>query len=142
MADVIAAVVARLEATAGVTALVGSGAAARINVDQLQQAITLPAITVRESDREPEETLAGIGGFCFSAVTVDCLASTAIGAEALREQVRLSLAGYRGTSASVVVRSVQHTGGGGDVDPSQTGADQHRYLRSCDFRIGHTEATS
>lgn len=87
-----------------VTAIVGTGASARIRPDRLHQGDTLPAIIVEIDNENHRNTLAGTGGLVYADVTLTCRADTKAASRALAEAVRLNgtdpgtgFAGYSGT---------------------------------------------
>lgn len=92
-----------------VTALVGTGASARIRPDRLQQSDDekQPAIIIEVDDEVPLNTLDGKGGRRYADVTLRCRARQKQQSRALSEAVRLNgtdpgtgLAGYSGTMGS------------------------------------------
>jgi len=99
--------VAFLKSLTAVTAIIGTGNAARIRPDRLDQGETLPAILM-QVDETPQNDLDGLGGLVYADVTLTCRANTKTAARALAEAIRLNgtnpgtgLAGYHGTVASV-----------------------------------------
>lgn len=78
-----------LVAMPAVTAIVGSGANARIRPDRFHEEDgTLPAILVEVDHEDPLTDLTGRGGRRQGVVTITCRASTRAAARALAEAVR------------------------------------------------------
>lgn len=104
--DLHAAIRTALLSMNAVTALAGSGAAARIRPDQFAKtdgSATTPAILVEIDDEESQTDLDGRGGLVIADVTLTCRAHTKAAAYALKEAVRVNgtnpgtgLAGYSG----------------------------------------------
>jgi hypothetical protein len=102
MATVDQDIVDLLEASAGVTAIVGSGASARIYPLIVKQGDNYPAITYQiiSETREPELTQQN--GFIQVRVQLTCWAETYAGARTLKEAVRNCIDGSSSTFPSGV----------------------------------------
>ena len=105
--------VAFLKTLSTVTAIIGTGNAARIRPDRLGQDETLPAILMEIDDEEPENDLLGQGGLVYSEVTLTCRANEKADARALAEAIRINgadpgtgMAGYHGTVGGVMFDAV------------------------------------
>lgn len=101
-----------LKSMAAVTAIVGSGAAARIYADHFPQGIDLPAILLEVDTPNHSNTLDGRGGLVFANLTLTCRATTKRGSRGLAEAVRVNgeepgsgLAGYAGDAFDAVLQS-------------------------------------
>lgn len=78
-----AALIARLLATAGVTALVGQ----RINWKRRPQGSSLPAVVLHVISRIPDVTHGGRSGLLVSRVQADCIGSTFGSAKAVARAI-------------------------------------------------------
>jgi hypothetical protein len=92
-----AALIARLLATAGVTALVST----RINWKRRPQAEPLPAIVLHVVSRIPDVTHGGRSGLIVSRVQVDCWGATFGSAKAVARAVENALTAQTFTQGSV-----------------------------------------
>lgn len=137
MSDIIEAVKTQLEATAGLTALVGSGSAARIYPELLPQSPTMPAVTYQMISNVREERHRGQTGDARPRFQFTCWAATALSAAAVATQVRLAVMGMTGTVASVVIKGVWNAGETRGYEP-----DTARYFASIDLFISHLEAVA
>jgi len=102
-----------LAGLSAVTALVGSGDAARIRWDEIDEDDDLPAICCQIDSDDQANDLGGRAGFAAASVTILCRAETRVGSRALAEAVRLNgtdpgtgLAGYAGTEFDAVLESM------------------------------------
>lgn len=95
-----------------VTALTGTGGAARIRPDRLHQSDDpdLPAIIMQVDAETPTNRLDGLGGRRFIDVTLVCRARTKAAARTLAEAVRLNgtdpgtgLGGFKGTVSGTLL---------------------------------------
>lgn len=75
-----------------VTALVGTGADARIRPDLMDESddLTLQHILIEIDDETPQNSLDGLGGLVYASVVVSCRALELQDATALAEAVRLN----------------------------------------------------
>lgn len=92
-----AALLARLLATAGITALVSQ----RINWSRRPQGETLPAIVLHRIDGAPDYHLTGASGLVESRVQVDCWGSSYGSAKTVARQVEAAVSGARFTQGSI-----------------------------------------
>lgn len=92
-----AALLARLLATAGLTALVST----RINWGRRPQGETLPAVVLHRIDGSPNYHLTGSSGLVESRVQVDCWGSTYGSAKAVARQVEAAVSGLRFTRGAI-----------------------------------------
>jgi hypothetical protein len=99
--------VALLKATPAVTALIGSGAAARLAADRIEQAAALPFVVFT---RVGTEEFAGLDGTVFDTkvtLEVQCWGETRKGADALADAVAAAL---RAANQAVVGRTGGYDG--------------------------------
>lgn len=102
MATVAEALYARLTSFGGLSALVGS----RIYPNIIPQNSTYPCIIYGRVAAEHFHCMEGSSGLVAETYQIDIFATSKSSAEAIAEQVRLALQGYRGTSAGVAVNGV------------------------------------
>jgi hypothetical protein len=81
-----------LSAYAGVTAIVGAGAGARIYPDEAKEGAALPLIVYNQGTALPEFTLNNALAATQNSISVTCWAATRIAAEALADAVVLAMA--------------------------------------------------
>ena len=144
MADIKEELKTYLKTKATITALVGSGTAARIYTHRAREKAAKPFILIALSGGTSNEHLGGITGLATSAVNVWACDSTSTGADTLAEAIRLApLQGLRGTLGSTKVTVSTQTHRDDGFEQSDDGADRAEYywVRRV-FMITHTEATS
>lgn len=132
-----------------VTALVGTGDAARIRPDRLQETDdnTQPAIIIEVDNERPLNDIGGIGGRRYVEVTLRCRARTKAVARSLAEAVRVNgtnpgtgLAGYCGTVAGKVYDAYlddEQTA----FTPAEEGSDQGWYDIFSNYVVTFSETT-
>lgn len=126
-------------ATSSVSDLVST----RMYSDVLPQSVTMPAITYTVIDTTPNEHLTGIADVSRARIQIDCFATSRAGANALGDAVRLALEKYRGTVGTQFINEINlATGERYDIDRSETGSDQRRYISSQDFFVSYRTTTS
>ena len=135
MARLDQAIKSRLEAVAGVTALVGSGSSARIYPMLLPQNPTYPAVRYQQVDGVRESAMGADIGVVSATVQIDSYAETYAGARALAEAVRAALQRFSGTVASVQIDDVFVASGPNDFYEEQVKARRVQY----DFQVWHRE---
>lgn len=87
---------ALLVATSGVTALVGSGSAARISADRIEQGAARPFIVFTQNATDVQTGLNGTVLTTKAVLELQCWADTRVGADALADAVQTALVGdYR-----------------------------------------------
>jgi hypothetical protein len=103
-----------LEADATVTALVGSGALARIFPVRIPQGVALPAVAYQRISTIPNPTLDSAGNLADARLQYTCVASSVDAAHELADVVAAALNQYSGyggesggTSGGTVVRIVE-----------------------------------
>lgn len=141
MADIAVEIKTFLKTVAGITALVGSGTAARIYEDRSKQGVALPYIVYEIFPGSTEQHLGGISGMATNRIQIDVYESTSTKAYTIAELVRLAVAGKRQTMGTTLMR--EH--GRGSYDRGQgrvEGANQRRYWISRDYIFTFDEATS
>lgn len=92
-----AALIARLLATAGVSALVSN----RINWSRRPQAEALPAIVLHRIDGSPDYHTQGPSGLIESRVQVDCWGASYGAAKALARAIDAAVSGARFTQGAI-----------------------------------------
>lgn len=92
-----AALIAKLLATAGVTALVST----RINWSRRVQGEALPAIVLHRISGTPDVTHAGASGLVVSRVQVDCWGSTYSSAKAVARAVEAAITAQTFTQGAI-----------------------------------------
>lgn len=101
-----AALLARLRAVAGVTALLGSGTAMRVFAQVAKQKATTPYVTYSRVSTNTEPVASLEGGrpqFAIARINFECWSSQYDEAKAVEDAIRLALDGWSGTLASVTV---------------------------------------
>jgi hypothetical protein len=132
-----------------VTDLVGTGDAARIRPDKLDQADddSLQAIIVEVDSEEPALGLDGKGGRVYADVTLRCRARQKSQARAVADAVRTNgtdpgtgLAGYNGTvnghTLDAWLEDTQTS-----FTPADDGSDEGFYDVFCSYRLTFEETT-
>lgn len=144
MADIASELITYLKTIGGVTALVGTGTAARIYYGDAKQGVALPYVVVDLKSGTSHEHLNGISGLAMSRVEVNCYGATSAAAWALAEAVRLApLQKYRGTMGSTYVHEVASPDGyGKEYIPPVTGDNRKRFNFVRDYFVHYAEATS
>ena len=99
-------VIALLKATAGVTALVGTGDNARIYPLERPQTEGLPAIVVKIQSDDPQDTKDGSATLTINTTAVYCMASTYLGARNLAAAVKTALDRQTGTYGSENIQGI------------------------------------
>jgi hypothetical protein len=128
------ALVLRLEAFGGLTALIGA-APSRLYPVLLPQLAALPAVTYQEVSNDGRVKYNSQSGMAKPRYQIDCWAFTYATAAAVAEQVRLALASWISTVSGVVVDAVRTVGERDTYDPVPK-----VFRRSLDFFIWHQEA--
>lgn len=127
--------------TAGITALVGTGTAARIYPDQAKQGVDTPFLVyTRGPGGQVHRHLGGHAGPRLSIVHVYCWGDTRAAADGLAEAVKVGTQGYRGTTGGTVVNYAFVDDAPDDGhDPPIDGSDTKRYWTRLVLRIVHTD---
>lgn len=115
-------VLAALKASAGVTAIVGSGASARISPLMKAQGITPPAVTLQRIAVAPVNHLRGHGGVDAVRVQVDSYADSYSGVRALATACRTALQ----TAGHLMVS---------EIDNYEPGVEPALYRITQDFQV-------
>jgi len=132
-----------------VTALVGTGDAARIRPDRLQQSDNplQPAIFIEVDNEDKLNNLDGKGGMIYTAVTIRCRARTKAVARTLAEAVRVN-GTDPGTGLAGRTGAMNETTYGAVLEDMQTsftsaaeGSDQGWYDVFCNYILSVTETT-
>lgn len=144
MASIGSELITYLKTIPAITALVGSGSAARIYKRKIKQGVTVPFIRIEVFEGTSSETLTGISGIAVNRIQIDAYGADSEAAHTLAEAIRLApLQMYRGTMGSTDVHGVTspQTYRNGD-DPPSKGSPSNRYYASRDYFITYSEATS
>lgn len=143
MADFYDEMVTFLKTKATITALVGSGTAARIFPDDLKQGTSLPALTIGEVGGDQERSLTGPVTPVHAIVEVFAYGATRAAANNLSEAVRVAISGsdqrqnWGSTHvAEVTVSNYRETG----IDEPQDGSDSKRYWTRMIYDIWHAHS--
>lgn len=99
-------VIQLLKATAGVTALVGSGDNARIYPLERPQSEALPAVVVRILNDEPQDTKDGSATVSINTTAVYCMASTFLASRALAAAVKTAIDRQSGTYGGENIQNI------------------------------------
>ncbi len=130
-----------------VTALVGTGATARIRPDRLHESDdrTQPAVIIEVDSEDPENDLMGVGGLVYASVNLRCRALEKEDSRSLAEAIRLNgtdpgtgLAGFSGTAGSMSIDAVLENTSTSFVKDDD-GSDQGFYDTNCLYEISHSE---
>ncbi|NUN51914.1 MAG: DUF3168 domain-containing protein [Planctomycetaceae bacterium] len=120
--------------TAGITALIGAGAACRAYPMELPQDETLPALVYSRISGVPEHHLTGRANIGRARFQVDCYAATPAEVKALKEAVREALDHYSGAPAGEKIHAIYLES---DRDFSEPSVDL--YHVTLDFAVLHDE---
>ena len=123
MATIDTALVARLGAYAGLTALVST----RIYPPPVPQNPTYPLVTYQEIDRIPVKVMGTNAGVVHIRYQIDSWASTLAAAKAVAVQVAGALDNYAGTSDTIVIKNsfLDY----GQSSPYDDAEGVHRYIQ-------------
>lgn len=121
-----AALVARLLAATGVTALVGD----RIAPLQLPEKPTYPGIAYRLVDRDPVSTFGDDQALSSHMIEVECWGASMASARAVGDAVRGALQRWRGSAGGVTVQATFLGGAFTDYDP-----ETRSYSETIDFTL-------
>lgn len=122
-----------LLALPAVTAIVGSGASAKI-WNSWPRTYEVSCIVMDIDSEEENNCIDGKGGLITASVTVTCRAATHDASDALQEAVRHGLAGYSGTFEAVLDSTVH------SETPKADGSTEHWYDHVMDFSMLWLEA--
>lgn len=135
MAEILKAVRDRMLGVTAVSSLV----AARVYWQQLPQAVTFPAVVLREISNEEVAHLRGTSGVSVTRVQIDCYSPDYTAAFALREAIRQRVRPWRGTQGSVFVHSVVQGSRNSFYLEPRDGTETGRHVCTIDFLIHHSE---
>lgn len=127
------AVVSRLAATSGVASLVGT----RIHHFKLPQAAILPAVSYSVASRSYGRTLLGPNGMSAARVRISAWSTTESQADALAQEIRGALDGFRGPVGQVVITETVLESETDLPTAPQAGGDQAIYQIVLDFYLAH-----
>lgn len=100
----------------------------------------MPVVTYREIASTRAQSHNGPSGLAFPLVQIDCWSDTMLGAETLKEAVRIALDGFKGSMGSTVALDVQAVQLARTRDDYE--ANTKRYRKTMDFEFQHAEVTS
>lgn len=126
------ALLARLKAVSGVTDIVGTGSAARIRGDHLDQNETMPAIRFQMISDAPVHAFSAASGLVRSRFQFDCFGGTKKAAWDLGTEVLAALDRWTGTLDSTLVQSVMSQNGLTTYED-----DTETYRRMLDFFVDY-----
>ncbi len=106
MATIEDAVFSILSTTSGVTALIGSGTAARIYPLVIPQTAALPAMAYQCIDSPKEHAHDGPSHLARTRLQLSCVAASPSAARSLAAAIRQALDGYRGTVSGVRIDGI------------------------------------
>lgn len=131
-----------------VTAIVGSGADARIRPDQLDEADKTPAILIELQTIDHMNTLDGLGGLAKAMIHVTCLSEQKAKARQLCEAVRTNntdpgtgLAGYTGAAGDGYIDSATLERTTVGQRPLFEGGDELIWAVTGEYEVMYQEAT-
>lgn len=144
MADFQQDLMSYLQAQPGIAALVGYATLSRIYPQKARQGAALPHIVLSEAGGESPELLVGRGGAGIVQSTwhVYAVADNQAGANALAEEIRISVQGFRGLMGSTYVNEVScstHRDSGDDTPVD--GSDASKYWVRRIYDIWHEQRT-
>lgn len=129
-----------LKTRTGITALVGATTSARIYPVYAKQGAALPHLVYVQNGGESYRHLSKGSGIRRTVLQVFCYAATQAGADQLAEQVRLSLANYRGAMGDSRVHDCQQAASAlTGWDEAEDASDTARYWTMLVFDLMHNE---
>ena len=131
-----------LKTIPAVTALLGSGAGARIYTYLAKQGVATPYIIYEVFEGNSSERLSEIAGVAENRIQIDCYGATEAEAYQLAEAVRLApLQMYRGAFGDTDALAVTSEDGARQgIDKPTKGGNQRRYWFSRDYSVTYREA--
>ena len=115
----------------------------RVYNDHLPQTSKTPAVVLTIISEIANDCFDGPLGFDAARVQVDCYATNRPTTNELWQLCRGVLAGYRGVSADVFIKSVTQSGGQfWATDRAEAGSDIHRYRTIQDFLVYYHSITT
>jgi hypothetical protein len=130
---VIAALIAKLLATAGVSNLVST----RIRPVLAHQTDALPLIVVHQISHRPEYSTSATVALAQTRVQIDCWGKTMASAQAVGEAVKAALSGQTFTQSGVTFQGSFVQGERHSFEGDQPEA--RRFRCSLDFQVWHTD---
>lgn len=134
MADVEEAVNAILKAASGVTALVGSGTAARIYPNVVPQDAALPAMAYQRISALRRATHGAPASLARPRIQLTMLSESYSQVKSLAAAVREALDGYQGTAANVKVGAALV-----EDETDEYGSSNNLHVVRQDYMIWHSE---
>ena len=124
-----------------ITALVGTGTAARIYPHRAKEKVKPPYIEYLRGGGQSEKHHGGVSGHRLTLLYVYCYGATLAAADALAEAVRQNTANYRGDMSGVYVRRITCDDALDDgVDEPIDDSYSPKFWVRVIFRIAHAEA--
>lgn len=145
MADPAFGLRAYLTAQAAVTALIGTGTAARFIPEDLPQGASMPAITYETISDLPDHCIGsewGRCGFSRARIALDCYGATASASRNLARTITAYLSGptgrLRGVYGGVNFFDASiDSGGRTSADPPTDGSDVRRYVTEIEVLVSY-----
>lgn len=119
------------------TTLVGSGDDARVYPGFQPQGVTLPAVVLDTISDSPEHTTDGHCSLTVARLQVQCWGKTPDSAQAVAEQVRLAVDGYRGTWGSTTINQAFKLDGEDGEEPAADNEPRRRFSHTVDYEVAY-----
>lgn len=142
MTDICQGMIDYLVTTTDVVTLVDStiaGSTLGIYPDVLPQNAPRPAIVYQLIGASGQHHVGGASKLCRSVIQLDCYADTRLAANAVAEQLRLAMDGYRGAMGSETVHGCHEAARRYDYEVPTNKSDTGRYRYSSDWEVWHSE---
>lgn len=134
MSDINTALYSKLTGASTITAIVGTGTAARVYPGIAPQGTARPCIVYSRNGSEHEHSLSGHTGFANSDIQIIAIADTYLGAESLASAVRATLDGWTSTSTPAVQHSMIQSDSPDIVNIEGTDAPIHIVVQEYNIR--------
>lgn len=130
------AIYTRLTTDATITAIIGTGDAARCwPVNEAPQNPTDPYLIMQRVGSEPIENLSGGSGLIFAMIQVDAIGYVYLTIKDLADKVRQRLQGFRGTVSSIDIGGIRFLSDRDERIPSPHGREEALVRVSMDFEV-------
>lgn len=134
MSDINTALFGKLTGSSAITAIVGSGTAARVYPGIAPQGTARPCIVYSRTGSEYDPCLSARLGWANSDIQVISIADTYLGAEALAAAVRATLEGWTSSSTPAVQHSMIQSDAPDIVSVEGSDAPIHIVVQSYNIR--------